>query len=55
MPIFLAGKPALANGSTGVVVVGHGKLLFESVRAREAGKARRKERERERERKRKSG
>jgi len=51
----LAGKPALANGSTGVVMVGHGKLLFESVRAREAGKVRRRERERERERERKSG
>jgi len=25
----LAGKPALASGSTGVVAVGHGKLLFE--------------------------
>lgn len=49
MPIFLAGKPTLANGSTGVVVVGHGKLLFESVRAREAGKARRREKEREEE------
>lgn len=30
-------------------MVGHGKLLFESVRAREAGKARRREKEREEE------
>lgn len=46
MPIFLAGKPALASGSTGVVVVGHGKLLFERERAREAENGRRRERER---------
>lgn len=45
---FLAGKPALANGSTGVVVVGHGKLLFE--RESEGGRKREKEREVERER-----
>lgn len=46
---FLAGKPALANGSTGVVVVGHGKLLFE--RESEGGRKREKEeRERGRER-----
>jgi len=46
----LAGKPALANGSTGVVVVGHGKLLFE--RESEGGRKREKEREVEKERER---
>lgn len=43
MPIFLAGKPALANGSTGVVLVGHGKLLFE--RESEGGRRREEEEE----------
>lgn len=49
---FLDAEPALARGSTGVVAVGHGKLLFESASRTSEG-TRERSRERATERKRK--